>query len=171
MDKTNWFAEAKVDADGKMMVMVPHGLENVRLSLMTNEHGSLRFRRTKSEALGFGREMNLGTLNDDVRGMEIIHYKAPVVVVKVSAKDGSKLSGVKLSGIYKTGKDPRFNPVNGPPTDVFFDNQEDGRFRTSCLVPDEDVDITARADGFKSQTILVRLPEGETRELEMILEK
>src|SRR5262249_5080913 len=34
IDKTSWFGETKVDADGKMTATVPHGLEKARLGLM-----------------------------------------------------------------------------------------------------------------------------------------
>jgi beta-lactamase regulating signal transducer with metallopeptidase domain/uncharacterized GH25 family protein len=171
IDKNYWFGEMKVTPDGKMTGVVPHGLENVRLNLMTNEHGALRYRRSKSEAYSIGRELNLGTINDDVRDIEIIHYKAPMVVVKVAGKDGAKLPDAKLSGIYKSGKGERRNPINGPPTDIFFERQEDGRFHTFSLVPDEDFEITAHAQGYKDATLSLRLPEGETREAELLLEK
>ena len=171
IDKSFWHCEARVNADGKMIVLVPHGLEKARLSLMTNEHGSLRFRKSKGAPLAFGRDLDLGTLDDDVRGIEIIHYKAPMVVVKVTARDGQKPAKVKLSGTYKNSKEPKLFPVNGPPTHIFFEHQEDGRFHTSQLVPDEDVDITAHAEGYKDKIIGMRLPEGLVREVEIVLDR
>src|SRR5204863_8612216 len=88
MDKSPWFTQAKIDGDGKMWGFVPHGLENVRLGLMTNEHGGLRFRVKKDQPLASGRVIELGPVNDDVRGIEIVHYKAPILVV--NAVDGEK---------------------------------------------------------------------------------
>src|SRR5262249_30270113 len=38
IDGDFWWAEGKQDADGKVTAQVPHGLEQTRLSLSTNEH-------------------------------------------------------------------------------------------------------------------------------------
>jgi hypothetical protein len=172
IDKGFWFAEAKVDANGKVTAMVPHGLENVRMDLMTNEHGALRYRKARGEPLAFGRQVDLGTLNDDVRGIEIVRYVAPVAIVKVAAKDGMALSTQGVSAAYSAKKGQReFIPVNGPPTDVFFNKQGDGRYRSSQLLPDEEVTITAQAEGCQPRSVTLRLPEGVTRDVELILER
>jgi hypothetical protein len=174
IDKTSWFAEAKVDADGKMSVVVPHGLENTRLGLMTNEHGALRFRRTKSEPLSAGRDMDLGTLNDDVRGIEIIHYKAPILVIDAVDKEKRQIQGFKAQVVYAQGKN-RLRPgesfVNGVKGDVYLEKQEDGRWHTSQLLPDEGLTITASAGNYISKSLQLTLPEGEVREVQLVLDK
>src|SRR5439155_18968023 len=39
IDNTFWFGQGRPDADGKIVALVPHGLKNVQVDLMTNEHG------------------------------------------------------------------------------------------------------------------------------------
>ena len=81
IDKNNfWFAEAKMDNNGKMTILAPHGLTQARLTLMTNEHGVLRHRMKKDGPLSTAREIDLGTLDDDVKGIEIIRYVAPILI-------------------------------------------------------------------------------------------
>src|SRR5262249_44786980 len=72
MDKAFWNAMGRPDANGKIVVQVPHGLENTRLDLVTNEHGVLRWRRTKDSPLSNKRQVDLGTVNEDVKGIEIV---------------------------------------------------------------------------------------------------
>jgi protocatechuate 3,4-dioxygenase beta subunit len=171
VDKSFWFGQAKMDASGKGILLVPHGLEDVRLSLMTNEHGALRYRMGKGQPLTYGRDIKLGTLNEDVRGIEIVRYVAPIVLIKVRAADGKKLTGVKMAGIYKSGKSEKVFPVGGVPTNVFFEKQEDGRFRTFSLLPDEDVTFTAhQPEGYRPASVTLRLPEGGTRDVELVLQ-
>jgi beta-lactamase regulating signal transducer with metallopeptidase domain/5-hydroxyisourate hydrolase-like protein (transthyretin family) len=172
-DNGFWHREIKPDANGKMTARVPHGLEGARLQLMTNEHGALRFRKAKDEKLEFGRDLDLGTLLADVKGIEVVACKAPVVVVKVTAKDGAKSLKSAISARYtsRKGKPEIFPLVNGPYTDVIFNRQDDGRFRTSQLQADEEITIKVIAEGYKDGTVTVRLPEGETREVEVVLEK
>ena len=55
--------------------------------------------------------------------------------------------------------------------DVDFEKQADGRWRSEQMLPDENVQLTVEADGFKSDTRMVHLPEGVTRDVEVRLEK
>jgi beta-lactamase regulating signal transducer with metallopeptidase domain/uncharacterized GH25 family protein len=154
IDKQFWFGEARADANGKIVVRVPHGMENVRMDLVTNEHGVLRYRKKAGRPLSNGRQINLGTVTDDVKGIEIVRYVAPIVIVKVVAKDGSKLKDVKVNA-----------------TSGHYEHQEDGRFRSMQMLPDEDVTITAQAKGYPPATAKVKLPEGATKDVEIVLEK
>src|SRR5262249_12546421 len=84
IDKQSWFTEAKADANGKVTVLAPHGLEYAKLQLSTNEHSALRWRKAKGEPLSRAREIDLGTLDNDVKGIEIVRYEAPILLVKVT---------------------------------------------------------------------------------------
>lgn len=174
MDKKSWFGEAKVDKDGKMTIDVPHGLERVQFSLMTNEHGVLRWRKKAGEPLQNGRDIRLETVNDDVKGIEIIHYKAPILIVAVKAKDGGKLDKPAVTAVYGEGRkrdDGQFILANGRNSDVSFEHQEDGRFRSSQMLPDEDVIVSGHAEGYKSRSETVKLAEATTKEIVIELEK
>lgn len=175
MDKDNyWFGESKVDANGKMTLLAPHGLTDARLSLMTNEHGVLRHRMKKGDPLGAGREINLGTLNDDVKGIEIIRYVAPILVVDARDKEDKQVKDFQVKVTYAPGvkdKKPGEMFVNGVKGDVFLEKQEDGRWRTSQLLPDEEVTVTVTAKGYKPFTEKLKLAEGVNHDLKAMLQK
>ncbi len=174
LDGESYFTDGKQDADGKVTALVPHGLEQAQLNLMTNEHGVLRWRKAKGEPLETKRRVDLGTLTADVKGFEIIRYTAPVLVVKVAAKDGGTLNDVGVTGDYPEGKGPGEGKnilKGGRRSDVRFEDQDDGRFRSKNLLPDQDVTIAAHAAGYPSRSETVRLPEGETKEIVITLEK
>ena len=173
LDGTFWFGQAKVDSKGKMTAEVPHGLENTQLDLMTNEHGVLRWRKGKGEPLNNNRKVELNTMNDDVKGIEIIHYTAPILLVKVTTKDGSKAINSAVTAKYSSGKGqfPYGLNIGGRTSDVSFEHQEDGRFRSEQLFPDEEVIITAYADGYTSKNEKLSLAEKSTKEIEIVLEK
>jgi len=174
IDGVFWFSEAKADPNGKVVAQVPHGLEEVSFDLMTNEHGVLRWRKAKGEPLNNTRTVRLGTLTDDVRGIEIIRYTAPILLVKVTTKDGSKLKDTTVTAIYAPGKGKYEGMAivsSRRNSDVSFEKQEDGRFRSSQMFPDEEVTVIAYAEGYVSKPEKVKLAEGTTKEIEVVLEK
>jgi beta-lactamase regulating signal transducer with metallopeptidase domain len=169
-----WFGQAKMDDNGKMTMLVPHGLNEAKLQLMTNEHGALRWRRGKDKPWSAAREIDLGTLNDDMKDIEIIRYVAPQLIIGAVEKGGAPLKDFKAKVEYAAGKSDR-RPgemfVNGIQGDVFMEKQEDGRYRTFNLQPDEEVTVTVSADGYKPHTEKLKLAEGTTKELKAELEK
>jgi beta-lactamase regulating signal transducer with metallopeptidase domain len=174
-DKTGfWFGQAKMDQDGKMTMLVPHGINEAKLSLMTNEHGVLRWRRGKDGPLHAQREIDLGTVTDDVKDIEIIRYVAPILIMGAVEKGGSPIKNVQAAIKYAPDRNPndgRGMFVNGVQGDVFMEKQEDGRWRSSGLLPDEEVTVTISADGYKPYTEKVKLAEGVTKEIKAELEK
>jgi beta-lactamase regulating signal transducer with metallopeptidase domain/uncharacterized GH25 family protein len=174
IDKTSWFGNGKPDANGHIVARVPHGLENAQLDLMTNEHGVLRHRMGKDGTLKNQRRVDLGTLNDDVKDFQIIRYEAPIVLVKIVAKDGGKLVKPTITAKYAPDKAQYQGGIlisNGMQSDVNFEEQEDGRFRSEQLFPDEEVTFTAHAEGYESKSEKLTLPEGAKKEIEIVLEK
>ena len=174
IDGVSWFGDAKADANGKVIARVPHGMENTQFNLMTNEHGSLRWRKAKGEALNNSRTVRLDTMTDDVKGIEIVRYTAPILTVKVIAKDGAKLVKPAVTATYSAGKgalDGRFILRNGRQSDVSFEEQEDGRFRSSQMFPDEELTVVGHAEGYADKSEKVKLEEGATKEIEIVLEK
>ncbi len=174
LDKEFWYMMVKPDAKGKFTILAPHGLENARLELLTNEHGSLRHRVTMNDKLQRGREVKLGTLDHDIKGIEIVRYTAPILLIKVADKEGKKPKDVALTGLYP--EDPnvqegRFIVKKGLQSEILFEEQEDGRFRSEMLLPDEEVTITTHADGYKDSVAKFKLKEGETKEVTILVEK
>src|SRR5262249_44141300 len=144
MDKNDsWFGQAKMDGNGKMTLLAPHGLTQARLSLMTNEHGVLRHRLKKGEPLSAKRDIDLGTLSDDVKGIEIIRYVAPILVVGARDKDGQPIKDCRAKVTYPPGvrkREPGVTFRNDVQGDVFMEKQEDGRWRTSQMLPGVEVE-------------------------------
>jgi hypothetical protein len=174
IDGQFWHTETRSGPDGKVSVMAPHGLTQTRLQIMSNEHGALRYRLTNTDPLRRGREIELGTLDRDVKGIEITVYKAPILLVKVSEKGGGKPKDAVVTAIYPPQKglrEGRFIIKGGRESDVSFDEQEDGRFRSSQFLPDEETTVTAHAEGFADKSVKVKLEEGTTKEIEIVLEK
>ncbi|MBX6314714.1 MAG: carboxypeptidase regulatory-like domain-containing protein [Isosphaeraceae bacterium] len=168
-----WHTEGHPTPDGKIVIRAPHGLEQAQLDLMTNEHGALRHRLAKDKPLENNRQVMLGTLDHDIKGIEIIRYTAPIVLVKVVDPDGRKPQGARVIATYPEGRSQfggRLILPNGERSDVSFEEQEDGRFRSEQLFPDEEVTITAKADGYRPRSEKLKLPEGAIKELEIVLE-
>jgi len=169
-----WFGEGKMDENGKMTLLVPHGLTEARLSLTTNEHGVLRWRKGKDAPLSGQREIVLGTLTDDVKDIEITRYVAPILITGAVEKGGGQIKNVQAKIEYAPGKNPndrRGRFINGVQGDVFMEKQEDGRWRSSQLLPDEEITVTVSAEGYKPYTEKMKLAEGTTKELTAQLEK
>lgn len=139
------------------------------MQLMTNEHGSLRYRREPGGELQDDIHMvQLGTLNDDLEGFEIIRYKAPVILV--SAVDGSQQPIEKLNVVakYTKPRPPQYIAfTNG--SDIGFEQQPGGVYRSSQLLPDEELTLTISADGYEPAIEKLNLTEGATRELKVTL--
>jgi hypothetical protein len=174
IDGSFWHAQTRPDAEGKFSLKVPHGLEEVQLDIMTNEHASARHRIGKDEPLADGRTVKLGTLDHDVKGIEIVRYVAPVVVVNATTKDGPQVKDFKATVEYTEpgpNLDKQVHVVGGGrKKEALQDEQYDGRYRTSQLLPDREVNVTVSADGFATASRKLSLPEGKTEEVTFVLE-
>jgi hypothetical protein len=109
-----------------------------------------------------------------VKGLEIIRYVAPILLVKVATSDGSKPKDPGVTATYPEGRGRFSGQIflkRGLRSDVSFEEQEDGRFRSEQLLPDEEVTVTAQSEGCKKGTAKVKLAEGMIREMEIVLEK
>jgi beta-lactamase regulating signal transducer with metallopeptidase domain len=168
-----WSGRCEPTADGAYKILAPRGLERAEIRLITDEHSALRFRLSKDAPLRHDRAIVLGTLDHDVKGIEIIRYEAPIILLKATTKDGKPVKGFRVSADY-TEPDPqhegKFILKGGVGSDVNLEEQGDGRYRSSQLVPDREVKVTAQADGFKPASRKLKLPEGKTEEVTLVLE-
>jgi beta-lactamase regulating signal transducer with metallopeptidase domain len=174
IDGGYWFGQSSADASGRLVARVPHGLEKVQLNLMTNEHGALRWRRGNSGEYQNQRRIDLGTVNEDITNIQIVRYKAPIVIVKLKAPDGVTLDKPGVTAVYTKGKrqnDGQFILANGRNSDINFEHQEDGRFRSEQMFPDDEAQFIGHADGYASKPVTFKLAEGATKEIEITLEK
>ncbi len=140
-DGESWNASVPCDSEGVYVIRAPHGLENAQLSLTTNEHIVLRHRMSKDAPLSRADILRLGTLDRDIKGIEIVRYVAPIVVVKVATKDGAKPADLAVSADYseKKGRRRKASAQGRGASDCGFEQQEDGRFRSDGLYPDRGI--------------------------------
>ena len=174
IDGSFWHAMTQPDAQGKFSLKVPHGLENVEFDISTNEHASARHRVGKDGSLTEGRRVKLGTLDHDVKGIEIVRYVAPIIVINATTKDGQQVKGFKATVEY-TEQGPNSEAKvhlsgGGRKTEAIQDEQNDGRYRTSQLLPDREVTVTVEAEGFSPASRKMKLSEGKTEELTLVLD-
>lgn len=165
LDSEFWSTRARPDKEGTANVHLPHGLQNVHIGMITNEHSSLRHRKgpgTPIENNNF--DVELGTLNDDVEGFEIIRYKAPIALVQAVDFEGHPVRHFKVTAKYPWGQQ-RYILPGEQRSDITFNQQNDGRYRTSQMLPDEEVTFTAAAAGYESASETVKLAEGETKDV------
>lgn len=166
-----WFGQGRPNSEGTISMRIPHGLQDVQLNLMTNEHGALRFRRGKGKELENRQtRVELGTLNDDIDGFEIIRYVAPVVLVSGVDSDGKQVRDFRVTAAYSWGKQ-EYILAGEQRSDLNFEHQDDGRYRSWQMLPDEDVKFTVTAPGYEPASETVRLGEGETKELVLAMKK
>lgn len=103
-----------------------------------------------------------------------MYYTAPVLLVRAVADDGSAISNFKCQITYANDRKPYTQAphwINGDSGDVNFDKQQDGRWRSQSLLPDEDLLLMVEAEGFQTWSQSINLAEGATREIEAGLQK
>lgn len=158
--------------DGKFEVKVPHGLQQAELDLSTNEHSSLRWRLSPDESLKRGRRIKLGTVEDDIAGLEVVRYTAPILLVKPVDDQGAPIEDCTpvLKYVRDTqGKEELTVYTTG--SHVSFESQKDGRWRSEQLLPDEPITVTVEKTGYSTTTQDLSLPEGGRRELVFVMKK
>ncbi len=173
LDGQIWSKIVHPSADGKFSEPVPHGMEGAQITMFPGQFNSTRFRTGKGQKLEAGQVLMLGTLDRDLKDIELIRYDKTGVIVKATAKDGRPIKDFEVGGEYTeeiANAGFRIGLKNGATTEVMFNRQDDGRLRSDEIVPDRAVKITAYADGFKPASRQVKLPEGKVEEITVALE-
>ena len=138
---------------------VPKGLQNVQITFMDNEHGSFRVRRSAGAPPEAIREIKLDRLDTDLEGIEVIRYKAPILLVKGVDADGNAIPDFKPSA---RSREPG---SSGTGDAVHFEKQADGRWRSMSLVPDMETTVGAANLGWNAETRTLTLAEGQEKEV------
>ena len=159
--------------DGWFEFKVPHGAEDVRVNLITNEHSALRWRLKPDEPLTYGREVSLGTLEEDFTTLEVVRYAAPMLLLKAVDEAGNQVMDFTPRSNYepRLAKEDGSRFISGALGDVGFEKQPDGRWRSNQLLPDEKLTVTLEKDGYTTEAQTVELEEGDVRELVFTLKK
>jgi hypothetical protein len=139
-----------------------------------NEHQATRYRYPKDTPLRNEKVIMLGILSRDEMDISIVYYTAPILLVRAVADDGSGIKEFNGQVIFLNEKKPYQEPphwLNGIAGEVYFEKQQDGRWRSTSLLPDEPFLLSVEAPGFRPWSQRLSLTEGATQEVEAKLEK
>ena len=167
IDGDYWFGEAKVDSSGKTTALVPHGLEKAQLNVVTNEHHAIRWRLTKDSPLSLDRQIDLGTLDHDVTGIEIVHYNAPIAMVKAETKDKKPVPGLQVSARYR---DRSRTGARNETTECDSRSRMTAGFARASFSLTSSSTWLARPTGSSRPAASSRCAEGKTEEIMLVLE-
>ncbi len=168
------FANSTVPGeDGWFEFKVPRGAEDVQVALRTNEHSALRWRMKPDDPLNYGNQITLGTLKHDFTTLEVIRYTAPLLMLKALDENGVQLRDFKPNSKYTTRPNAERDGwfISGALGDIGFESQSDGRWRSSQMLPNEEVAITLEKEGYTCEPQVVTMNEGEEHELVFVLKK
>lgn len=154
---------------GRATAHVPHGLQDAMLNPITLSRYSLRWRLGPKGKLRRGRIVPLGIIDDDRGGIQIVRYSAPVLTLKPVDENGKMIRGVTIQSAYALEKPPAKFGIRTPTGDVRFTEQNDGRWLSSRMLPDEPTTITVSKPGYAAKPLKITLKEGATRELAVVL--
>ena len=149
-----------VGSDGRYEVLVPLGMKQAGIMFMSQEKISVRFRRSADAPLQAGPELHLGTLTGDMTDIRLIRYNSPVLLINARDRSGKPIAGAEVSGRYDD-ESLHLSPD--------FEKQNDDRFRSSSLLPDEKFTVTVTADDYRPQSRALSLAEGTTSQLDLVL--
>lgn len=158
--------------DGRTVLRIPRGLGNVRVHLTSSDDSAVRYRLGPGKPLeNWNGTIELGTINDEFDRLEIIRYKAPIVLVRAVDEAGQPIKEFQAAVKYPWRDHLGFARRGEMPSDIQFVRQADGRLRTTSMVPGEELTFDVRAMGYQPGSAKVKLAEGETKELVVTLKK
>ncbi|MFM9962531.1 MAG: M56 family metallopeptidase [Planctomycetaceae bacterium] len=165
-----FFGHSTRPEDGHTVARVPRGLRKARIRFTDNEHGSFRVRRKPGAPLEHIDRLTFSSIDDDIEGIEVVRYTAPIVLVKAVDAANQPVADFNPQVRYATSpKDADGEFVSGVAGDVDFEHQADGRWRTKQLLPDEDITVTVIKDGWSAEPQRLRMAEGAERELVFVM--
>jgi hypothetical protein len=173
IDGGYWHAQIYPRPDGTYHILAPHGLERTRIELPVGVQSAIQVRTSSDAPLQSPQNVRLGTLDHDVKGIEIIRYEAPILIIKATGTDGRPVKGFKASLWYTEGGRERtggFRLKSGVSSEVNLYEHPGGGYRTVSLVPEREVKVTVQAEGFKSASRTLKLSEGKTEEVTLVME-
>jgi hypothetical protein len=170
-----FIAEGDPDANYRIQIFAPKGLTNTKINMSTDPYSAICWRRGANGELSLNspRQIDLGTLNDDVKDLFIVRYDAPVLVLRAVGPDGKPLADYQPAVTY-AGRAPSTRGAKADDDgdrDVHFERQDDGSWRSEQLLPDVEVNVGVKANGYSALTQKITLKEKETREMTVSMRK
>jgi beta-lactamase regulating signal transducer with metallopeptidase domain/5-hydroxyisourate hydrolase-like protein (transthyretin family) len=168
VDEGFFSAKATRDAKtGEFKLMLPRGLRDARLQFMTNEHTALRVQMPGKPMVARHHFM-YPVMNDDIIGIKVIRYTAPLLVVTVVDENDQPVADADIRLTYPADDKADPSPSIGS---VSFEKQGDGVSRSSSLCPGIEFVVTATKGELKSEPKTMTLAEGVTERVTMKLAK
>lgn len=170
----SWWGEGRPDETGRILLKAPQGLTNARFDLLVNEHQSTRYRWSDDSPWRNEHQITVPVLDHDTNEMSVMYYTSPILLVQAVAEDGTAIPNFRCQLVYSEDRKPYERPphwVRDVSGDVDFEKQQDGRWRSESLLPDENIMLTVEALGFQPWSQSYTLPEGVTEEVEAKLQK
>ncbi len=161
----NWQTYTVPDAAGRLVMRAPLGLDDAQIVTMPiNETFAIRSRLGVGKPLNLGSEGQLGTLKTDIRGVTFVLYDAPMMMATVKTEDGESpaVNTQVNASLHSEG-----NEIG-----TGFVEQADGRFRSQCLLPDQEYEVSAWATGFVPNRMQrLKLREGASIDVTLTLKR
>jgi protocatechuate 3,4-dioxygenase beta subunit len=159
-----WGAQANPGTDGVVTFRVPKGLQNAHFDTFpADETTAYRTRLASDGALRFWGGGEIGNLNADRAGIEVVTYRAALVLATIVTEDGEPVpAGASASaGFNVKGGDFGGGDVK----------QANGRFRLN-LIPDHEYELYAGStDYIPVRVQRISLPEGATCDVTLTIRR
>lgn len=170
-DSYMFFEAEKGEEKGQFSAMVPHGIQDVRISFMTNEHSSLRVQIGDGELLTTTRDIEIGTIEEDFDQIKVYRYVAPIIQIKVVDVEGNVLEDASVGANYVGKESEAAMLTTGMRTTVFFEKQKDGYHRSSQLCPDAEFEYFAQLENYEQASDIAEMKENETQKVTLTMKK
>jgi beta-lactamase regulating signal transducer with metallopeptidase domain len=164
---SSFSTEATKDAKtGEFKLMVPRGMRDARVEFTTNEHTALKVQLPGKE-MSTWRFYTFPVMNEDIVGIKVIRYVAPLLLVSVVDEAGQPVADADIRVNYRVEmKDPSPGIRS-----TSFEKQGGGVYRSSSLCPDAEFVVTATKGDLKSEPRTMTLGEGVTERVTLKLGK
>ncbi len=164
-DQHVWIREGRSPSKGAFEMMVPHGIKNVNLHFTTNEHSALTVQFDDKPEMP-QRIFRFETIDEDISGIKIVRYVAPILQVRVVDEQGDEVKGATVRGMYaveRTATGARVGMIS------HFEQQSSGLYQSSSLAPGFEFDVFAAKDGLESDRTKLTMKEGENKVITLML--
>ncbi|MDB5388472.1 MAG: blaR1 3 [Planctomycetaceae bacterium] len=176
LDGESWGNEGRPDQNGSITMWVPRGLRKTFIALALDENVAQQYRHGKGQPLERGNPIPMGTMNNDVPNFEIVNYRAPIILISAVDEQRQPIKSFivtfsyRLSFTFPPEQTPRMtNKIQFALGGI--NHQSDGHCRMRQMPPDEEVTFEVKANGYQTKSEKIKLAEGETKELVVMLKK
>jgi hypothetical protein len=162
-----WIREGNKKSEGAYTLMAPHGVENVRLDFITNEHSALmvQFEGGKPSPR---THYTFPKLDDDLDNIRVIRYPASILKVRAVDEAGAELKDPNVFATYAAEDNATDDMMMM--TQIGY-HREEGALRFSSIVPNTEFVILVHHSDYEKERVKLTLSEGERRTVTVTLKR